>query len=859
MSTVKKIPHRYPATALTIGLLACLPCLSQISDPMGMGRSRPGQMPGSLGASPDRVCTPAEYGDPAADCLPLSQRGSYGVGDGFDGTTGLRGGDLPTYLPSGASAPYDPSYGYPSAANSTHYEREPLTEFERYVESSVGQSVPIYGASLFERVPATFAPLDRAAVSSNYVIAPGDELQIVVWGQFNFSRRLIVNRTGELVLPDAGPVTVAGLNYSQATAVLKAALTHLYKNFDLSVTLGRLHSVQVFVVGEARRPGSYTVSSLSTLVNAVFASGGPSSRGSMRGIELKRGDQTVCKFDLYDLLRSGDKSKDVQLAPGDVILIPPAGSRVAVIGSVERPAIYELKKGTTLAEVLQLADGLSPLAAVEEVVLERVVDHSGLTVLRIALTGDGLHTELRSGDIIRVLPVVPRFDNTVTIRGNVADPARFPWHSGMRVSDLIPNKESLLTRNYWQERNRVYAPADANQWADQPSDPKGNDPPANQSHTAGERGADDSSVLIAGTRVTYHDVPRNTQGDASFAAATSLSGIAPLRSFAPRNSIQPAAPDINWEYASIERTDRSTLATRIIPFHLGKLVVDRDSTQDLLLEPGDVVTIFSNADFSIPVEQQTKQVRLEGEIVMSGVYTVRPGETLRELVARAGGLTPHAYLYGTQFTRESTRREQQKRYDDFLTQYEREVNEAASNLSSRVTSPQEAATAQTSVASQRDLIERLRKVTMNGRIVLDMQPNSGGEKALPELPLENGDRLYVPSRPSTVNVIGNVLEQSSFLYQEDLRVGDYLKKTGGPARSADKSHMFVVRADGSVVSHTADAVFFAKTFSALAMYPGDTLIVPTYINKTTFLRGMLDWTQIFSNLALGAAAINVLR
>jgi protein involved in polysaccharide export with SLBB domain len=335
--------------------------------------------------------------------------------------------------------------------------------------------------------------------------------------------------------------------------------------------------------------------------------------------------------------------------------------------------------------------------------------------------------------------------------------------------------------------------------------------------------------------------------------------VPPVRSFLPRNIVQPSAPDINWEYAAVERLDQATLSTKILPFNLGKLLLTHDAAEDLPLEPGDVITIFSKADFAIPRSQQAKQVRLEGEIARAGMYTVFPGETLRQVVARAGGLTPHAYLYGAQFTRESTRREQQKRYDDFLSQFDREVSEAASNLSSRITSPQQAATAQTSLASQRELVERLRKVAMNGRIVLNLDPISRGEGALPDLPLENGDRLYVPSRPSTVNVIGTVFEQASFLYEEDLRVGDYLKKSGGPARSADRSHMFVVRADGSVVSRTTNAVLFSKSFDTLRMNPGDTLIVPTYINRPTFARSFMDWSQIFTNLALGAAAINVLH
>jgi protein involved in polysaccharide export with SLBB domain len=244
---------------------------------------------------------------------------------------------------------------------------------------------------------------------------------------------------------------------------------------------------------------------------------------------------------------------------------------------------------------------------------------------------------------------------------------------------------------------------------------------------------------------------------------------------------------------------------------------------------------------------------------MAGVYTALPGETLRQILTRAGGVTSNAYIYGAQLTRESTRREQQKRYNDFLDQLDREVSQAASNLSGRVTSPQEAATAQASVASQRDMIERLRKVTMNGRIVLNMSPDDRGINAFPDLPLENGDRLYVPSRPSTVNVIGTVYEQASFLYEPDYRTGDYLKKAGGPSRAADRSHMFIVRADGSVISRKTGSTMFSKSFDSLPMFPGDTLVVPTYINRTTFVRSLIDWSSILSNFGLGAAAINVLR
>jgi polysaccharide biosynthesis/export protein len=842
-------------------MLAQVPGLPQTDQP------RPGQLtPFATGQSAQyRPCTPAEYGDPAADCIPANRRSGYSGGYDdprrLDFTPGWEGTD-DQLVPGILNGRGRDQFGdeIPRPTNPTYVEKEPPTEFQRYVAGSIGRILPIFGASLFDHVPATFAPLERVPVSADYVIAPGDELQVAVWGQFNFSRRLIVSRTGEVVLPDAGPVSVAGLQYGQAASVLKSAMSRLYKNFDLSITMGRLHSIQIFVVGEARRPGSYTVSSMSTLVNAIFSSGGPSSRGSMRSIQLKRGSQIVRELDLYELLVRGDKSNDAQLVPGDVILIPAAGPRVAVAGSVEHPAIYEMKANSTIGDAIRLADGLSPLASTNNVVLERVVDGSALKVLRLPLNSQGLETPLCNGDLVRLMTVVPRFENAVTLRGNVADSGRFPWHEGMRLSELIPDKQSLLTRDYWQDRNALIASRDMT--ASDTSFSTSNPDSASRADGADKSSDRQAMSVIGGTRtapVTYREEKRNIQGDGSLGAAMGLDEIPPLRNFTPRNTVQPSAPDINWEYAIVERMDETTLATRIIPFNLGKLVLSHDASQDLLLQPRDVVTIFSKADFSVPHSQQAKQVRLEGEIGMAGVYTVHPGETLRQLVARAGGLTPNAYLYGAQFTRESTRREQQKRYDDFLNQFDREMSEAASNLSSRVTSPQQAATAQTSLASQHDLIERLRKVSMNGRIVLDMDPTSRGELALPDLPLENGDRLYVPSRPLTVNVIGTVFEQAAFLHEEDLRVRDYLKKSGGPARSADRTHMFVIRADGSVISRNAGVALFAKGFDTLPMYPGDTLVVPTYINRTTFVRNLMDWSQVFSNLALGAAAINVLH
>ncbi len=794
------------------------------TNPYQLVRPRPAQteQPSTAGGLDDCIdCTPGPDGGPQ-QATPAGHYRSNSPTDGAD----------------------DSRYGAGRDRNSNEVARpeapEPPTEFQRFVEISTGRLLPIFGSKLFDRVPSTFAP-NEVPTNPDYVVGPSDEVELHVWGPVNFSERFTVDAAGDIFLPRAGRVSVSGIKFSQLRDVLHSALGQIYRNFDLNVSMGHLRSMQIFVLGQARRPGGYMVSSLSTLVNAVFASGGPSSRGSLRGVQLKRAGQVVTTMDLYDLLLQGDKTKDVPLLSGDIIFIPDAGPRVALEGSVESPAIYELKPDTTLGDVLSYAGGLSATAAGQRAILERIDARSALHSEDIELTAAGLATRPHSGDIIRILPVVPRFERTVSLRGNVADPVRRAWHAGMKVSDLIPNKESLLTRGYWHQHNELLNEDNRN---------------AKGSEMSADVSASSSGEQLTEASHPYRERSRNTAADNSLAAATGQSDPLPLREFVRKNDIQPMAPDIDWHYASIERLNPRNLETRIIAFNLGKAVIDLDPSANLALEPGDVVTVFSRADISVPEAQQTKYVRIEGEISMAGVYSVASGETLRDLVVRAGGLTPHAYLFGAQFIRESTRREQQQRYSDFLDELENQVDQGASTSSGRLVTAEES---QAIVANQRALIARLRQAASTGRIVLNLQPDSQGADSIPKLPLENGDRLMVPSVPSTVNVVGTVYNHAAFLYSLDLRLGDYLQDAGGPSRYADRARMFVIRADGSVIAKDSRSHLFTAGFDSLRMYPGDTLVVPSNTSKTTLLRGLLDWSQVISSFGIGAAAVNVLK
>ena len=673
-----------------------------------------------------------------------------------------------------------------------------LTDFQKLVESSLGQPLPIYGASLFDNVPSTFAPADHIPVTADYVIGPGDELMIRAWGQIDLDVHARVDRNGNIFLPKVGSMNVSGLRYAQIEDFMKSHIGRIYQNFDLNITMGQLRSIDIYVVGQVTRPGRYTVSSLSTLTNAIFASGGPSPHGSMRDAQLKRGGKVVTTFDLYDLLLRGDKSKDVVLQPEDVIYVAATGPQVALGGQVNVPAVYELKTETKLSDAIWLAGGLNNTAYGGKVYIEHIVDHRLHSVEEVPLDASGLSHPLADGDIVNFTPISPKFENSVTLRGNVAQPGRYPWHQGTRISDLIPNREFLITREYWKQQNALVL----------------------ESETTGGH--------VKGTVGTVNSVKRN-------------------------------APEIDWDYAVVQRMSKEDLSTELIPFNLGKAILGQDAASNVTLQSGDIITIFSQADLKVPEGQQTKLIRLEGEFGSAGVYRVMPGENLREVVEKAGGITPSAYLYASQFTRESARMEQQARLDLLIAQAERNVATSAAKRAQSAQTAQEVSAANATLEAERVTLEKLRQLRAEGRIVLNIHPDDHTVGSIPDIPLEDGDQFYVPPRPIAVNVVGDVYNPGSFIQQPGKTVTAYLRNAGGPTRDADAGRIFVVRANGSVVSKDTSSKFWGGGFQSMVMMPGDTVVVPPETDKGAGLRAFKDWSQILFNFGLAAAAINVLK
>lgn len=541
-----------------------------------------------------------------------------------------------------------------------------VDEFEAYVRKLGYAGVQRFGQELLTGKASYDTAESSGLVPADYVVGTDDELQIALWGSVDADLRVMVDRSGRISIPRVGTIMVAGVRYGDLTEVISRRVGQVFRNYQISVSLGQIRSVRVYLTGYVKRPGVYTVGGLSSVVNALMRSGGPASAGSLRSIELRRGKDTITRYDLYDLLLKGDRSADRVVQNGDVIHVGPIGPQVALVGSVNRPAIFEMKPGEKVADIVAMAGGFTAVADRNRLAIERLDDRSKTRITQLSL---------------------------------------------------------------------------------------------------------------------------------------------------PEDSAQ--APG-----------------------------------------SGDVLRAFSAVEATQPVARQNKRVRIEGEVLKPGEYVLPPGVTTRMAVGLAGGLTPNAYVYGTELTRESVRVAQQQSYDRALRDMETEF--ARASATQRAISADEAATfEQRSTATSR-LIEKLRQVRPTGRIVLQLEPDAS---TIPDLPIEDGDRVYVPARPTTVSVFGSVFNSGAFLLESGRTVGDVLNLAGGPTRGSDPGSTFVLRPNGSVLSQLQRSSFFGLVggVTKLKAEPGDTVFVPEMMNKTTWTQDLKEWTQIMYQFGIGAAALKTLQ
>ncbi len=754
-------------------------------------------------------------------------------------------------------------------------------EFQRFVEGATGRMLPIFGAPFFADAADTFQSLDNVPVSADYTLGPGDEIVLRAWGAIDVDYRSTVDRNGMLNLPKVGSFNVAGVKAADLERNLRAQIGRLYTNFDLSVSLGQLRGLRVFVVGPAHRPGVITLSSQATLLSAVVAAGGPAPSGSMRRILLRRDGRVISELDVYEFLVQGDKSRDVQLAAGDVVVFQPAGPRVALTGSIDTPAIYELKAAQErLSEVLRYAGGAPVLANPNRVQLERIDPAQPLAarfVESFRLDTAGLQKTLRDGDVLSLLAISPQFANAVTLRGHVAQPLRYPFTEGMRIRDLIPDRDALITPDFYRRKNLLVQVIEDEEDDRRPSanQERGFERPRPGLAEREDNLRDGSAGTSRQARQPRQQLPsderREFRSDMESAPGIPRSGAERRSREADRAAVArsrrtPAAlfDELNWDYATIERLNPD-LSTQVIPFHLGRAVLQGDPANNIALAPGDVVTVYSQKDVRGPVSRQTRLVSLEGEINAPGIYQLQAGETLRGLIARAGGFTGQAYVYGLEFTREETRTRQRENLAAAIARLEAlSAVQAARDAANRRDDAAGASTsaAVSTTATQAQLV-RLSRIEPNGRIALELEPGDVTLASLPDVPLENGDRISVPPRPGFVTVAGAVVNSNAFVWKSGRTAGDYLRLAGAD-EAADTSNMFILRADGTVNSAADRRGFFGRGgLESQVLQPGDALIVPNQLDFETWgralVRNLKDFAQIFSGFGIGIAAINSIR
>lgn len=729
------------------------------------------------------------------------------------------------------------------------------------LEPQGDEALKPFGYDLFAGSPSTFAPVDDVPVPSEYIVGPGDELNVSLYGNQNRNMNLVVGRDGRINFPELGPIAVGGQSFAQVKANLERQVANQMIGVRASVTMGDTRAIRIFVLGEAQRPGSYTVSGLSTMTGALFASGGVKGIGSLRNIQLKRNGQLVSRLDLYDLLLNGDTSGDKRLMPGDVIFIPPVGATVTATGEVRRPAIYELRGEATAKDLLQLAGGLKAESDPGIAKLERIDEQRRRIVLDVNLSDNTAGSPaLRDGDLLRVHPIRTVTEDSVLLQGHVYRPGQFQYRQGLRLSDVISSFDELkpqadthyiLIRREIQPDHRIVVLS------------------ADLAKALQARGTQADIELKPKDRLTVFnletsrdrivqplldDLKLQSKVDQPLQAVgiggrVKAPGQYPLEEgmrvsdlIRAGGSLDDAAYGGKAEIARYRVKNGENRETDLIDVDLAA-VMKGDSTADIALEPYDFLTIKEVSQWN-----DQEEIEVVGEVRFPGKYPIQRGETLRSVLIRAGGLTDLAFPEGAVFAREDLKKREQQQLETLADRMQSDIAVLALQATQSTNTQSTQA-----LAIGQSLMEQLRKAKAVGRLVVNMgniigQP-PGSEY---DVVLKDKDRLVIPRKTQEVTVLGEVQTVTSHLYRADLTRDDYLNLSGGPTRRGDAKHIYVVRADGSVVA--SGNSWFSRSSSEIR--PGDSIVVPLDAERMRPLPLWTAVTQIIYQLAVAAAAVN---
>lgn len=756
-----------------------------------------------------------------------------------------------------------------------------------------------FGLSLFASSPSTFAPTNDSPVPSDYPVGPGDEIVVQLFGKVNTTHRLLVNREGVINFPTLGPISVAGLAFSEVRASITQRVQEQMIGVRSDITLGQLRSMQIFVMGESHKPGAYTVSALTTLSQAIYHSGGFSSSGALRNVQLKRDGQVVQVLDMYDLLLKGDTSGDVRLLPGDVVWIAPVADVATIEGQVQRPAIYEIKPGETYQDLVAMAGGFRVDAFIERSQVKRLLSGESIALLDLNLADEQVSKRpLQHGDIVTVNTRSNPLTNVVQIVGDVTHPGVIEWRENMTISDIFQAQDSafqptadldyalvvreinhqrdikvlqfslaeallnpdgdnnlrlnngdqliIFSRNGVERDNgtseeTIQSLAQAQQQGKQDKQAINTQLIIGSNQASNSRRALLAPVLLRLQQQARYGQPAPiaemvgeirypgrypiTQQQDLASLLTAAGGLT-ANAYSARAELTRAAINQATHQASIEQIDISAVL---------------NGQQQVQIQPRDRLSVFERPDVRL---QHT--ITLQGEVRFPGNYTVLPGDTLAQVIERAGGLTEFAHPQGAVFTREALRLQEQKLLTQYAADMRREVAKKSFNADSRVSS----------VISNPDktlaFIEEATKSRALGRMVVQLDEVIAGQPSA-NFMLEDGDFLYVPKFRNTISIMGEVQVGITYLLDPSLTVEDYINRAGGIKKQADEGRIFVVRADGSVFTPNT-SFWFGRRNQALR--PGDTIVVPV---DTDYRDALNVWTAATQILYQTGVAVNALK
>lgn len=715
------------------------------------------------------------------------------------------------------------------------------------------EKLSLFGYDIFQYGADSFTPAADIPIPADYILGPGDNLTIQLYGKENQTHALTLDRQGQIQFPNIGPVTLAGLSFNQATAKINTIVSEQMIGVKASTTMGALRTIRIFVLGEANVPGSYVVGSLSTMTNAIFASGGITKIGSLRNIQLKRRGEVITNLDLYDLLLQGDTSNDARLLPGDVIFIPPIGKTVGVSGQVKRPAIYEIKSEKTVQNALNLAGGLLPTAYMPASRIERITDAGEKTLVNLDLTStSGRNYKIKDADVIQIHTTLDTMRDIVKLEGHVKRPGGFAWRQGLRFTHVVPSVDDmmanpdidvgLILREEKSTRKtsvHLFSPAKA---------------------FAAPNTEENPSLHSRDTILLF-----DYENDRSLLLSNVLEQLRTQSSFNEREQIVIAHGSVRFpgEYPATKNmtsTDLVLLAGGLTESALGN---DGEITRYSIDENRQTMVMHINVDLDsgdypltagdtlrvkqIPLWNEKESIVLLGEVLHPGTYPILPGESLVDVMARAGGLTPHAYPEGAVFSREELRKLEAERL--LALKKEIEADLATENLTDSMVNKSKVD------AEQADqILANMDAVKPMGRMVIDL-PKIMSNPKLYDFKLENGDVLTIPRYKPSVTVVGEVQYPTSHFFDKKLNPFDYIDRSGGTKEKADKKRIYIVKANGAVYLPSHSGWFKSKESN---LQPGDTIIVPLDTDRVDPLTLWSSVTTIMYQAALGITALTKL-